>query len=256
MPSLSHRAYFLLVGLFAAWVGGWGFLAPAEVGRALPWTVPPLHARFIASMYLAGFVAMAWCLFARQLAAMRIAIALAAVWTGALLLVSLLRLGDFDFAKLQVMFWMGAYAVYPLWGAWLYFAAGVSRTAEPRPRLDAGLAAVGIASLLLAAALLVAPETMVRAWPWKVSPLLANIYFGPFLAWGVAALMLAREARAGSRRIVLASMFVFVLLTLLASLMHLGLFHFDAPAAWGWFGGFAVVALVLVRSLLFGRPAL
>jgi hypothetical protein len=28
----------------------------------LPWTVPPLHARFIAAMYLAGLLAMAWSL--------------------------------------------------------------------------------------------------------------------------------------------------------------------------------------------------
>ena len=128
----SFCAYFVVVGLFAAWVGAWGYLAPAQVSRALPWTVPPLHARFIAAMYLAGLLAMGWSLAACRLSVARIPIALAALWTGALLVVSLLHLGDFDFAKPQVWFWFGAYAVFPLWGAWLYLRGGAAAR-RPRP---------------------------------------------------------------------------------------------------------------------------
>lgn len=247
--GLSYRAYFLLVGLFAVWVGVWGYFAPAEVGRSLPWTVPALHARFIASMYLAGFLAMAASLFARRLAEVRIAIALAALWTGGLLLVSLLRLADFDFAKTQVWFWMGAYAVYPLWGAWLYFHAAAA-TAERRATVDPALVGVAVGCLALAAALFFAPEAMARLWPWKVSPLLANIYAGPFLGWGVCAWLLAREADRDARRIVLASMVAFTLLALLASLLHRPLFRFDALPAWLWFGGLVVWAVVAAWRLL------
>jgi hypothetical protein len=92
----------------------------------------------------------------------------------------------------------------------------------------------------------------VQAWPWKVSPLLASIYAGPFLAYGACAFLLAREARPEARRIVLASMLAFSLLALLASLLHLPLFRFDGPAAWVWFGGFAVAAAILATRLLPG----
>jgi hypothetical protein len=125
MPSPSFRAYFALVGVFALWVGAWGYVVPAEVVRALPWTVPPLHARFIAAIYLAGLLAMILALIAKTLAEVRIPIALAATWTGMLFLVSMLHLEAFDFAKPQVWFWMGAYAVFPLWGAWLYVLARI-----------------------------------------------------------------------------------------------------------------------------------
>lgn len=114
MPSFAYRAYFVLVGLFAVWVGVLGFLLSAQVDRALPWTVPPLHARFIGAFYLGGTLAMAPALVARRLADVRIAIALAVLWTGLLLHVSLLRIDAFDFAKPQVAFWMGGYAVCPL----------------------------------------------------------------------------------------------------------------------------------------------
>lgn len=244
MPNFSFRAYFFLVGLFAIWVGVWGFLLPAQVERALPWTVPPLHARFIGAFYLGGTVAMALSLLARRLAEVRIAIALAVLWTGLLLLVSLLRLDAFDFAKPQVAFWMGAYAVYPLWGAWLYRRA-VKADPPAHRRPDPALLVIAIVALAFGAALLVAPAAMVRAWPWAVSPLLAQIYAGPFLAYGASALLLAREARPEARRIVLASLLAFALLALLASLLHLRLFHFEAPAGWLWFAAFAAAAAIV-----------
>jgi hypothetical protein len=247
MPTAAYRAYFIVVGLFALWVGAWGFVVPGEIGRALPWTIPPLHARFIAAIYLAGLLAMVWSALARSVAEVRIPIALAALWTGALLAVSMLQLPAFDFAKPQVWFWMGAYAAFPLWGAWLYFGAGAGRTAERRAA-DPALVAVGCVCIALAAAMLIAPALVIRAWPWTLPPLLASIYAGPFLAYGVASLMLAREARTASRRIVLASLLAFTVLVLVASLLHLKLFRFDGPASWVWFGtALAGSALLLMR---------
>ena len=256
MATYPFRPYFLLVGLFALWVGAWGLLYPAEVGRALPWTVPPLHARFIAAMYLAGALAMAWSWFEhRRSAAVRIPLAVASMWTGALMLVSLLHLREFDFSKPQVWFWMGAYVAYPLWGAWLYFRGGAAASAAKRRQSDPALLAVAAGCLALALALLLAPATMVRAWPWTISPLLANIYAGPFFAYGVCAMMLAREAQPEARRIVLASMLSFALVALMASLLHLKLFHFDAPAAWVWFGALAAAGVVLAWRLAQGHQA-
>ena len=57
-PTLAHRVYFALVGSFALWVGIWGYFVPAEVARAIPWQVTPLHARFLGAMYLSGMVLM------------------------------------------------------------------------------------------------------------------------------------------------------------------------------------------------------
>ncbi len=251
MPNRSFRAYFALVGLFALWVGVWGYFVPAEVVRALPWPVPPLHARFIAAIYLAGLLAMVLALRATRLAEVRIPVALAAIWTGALLLVSMLHLDAFDFAKPQVWFWMGAYAVFPAWGGWLYFSRGAGATSRRRPA-DPALLAVALACLLLTAGLLAAPAQMTRFWPWTLPPLLASIYAGPFLAYGVSSIMLAREAEPAARRIVLASMLAFTVLVLLASLLHLKLFHFEGPAAWVWFGGLAAAGAVFGLRLL--RP--
>ena len=249
MTTPAFRAYFLLVALFALWVGAWGYVVPAEVGRALPWPVPPLHARFVAAVYLAGLLAMLLSLRATRLAEVRIPIALAAVWTGMLFLVSTLQLASFDFAKPQVWFWWGAYAVFPLWGAWLYLRGGAGAAARLRP-FDPLLAAVAAILFLVGAGLLLAPATMIGLWPWTLPPLLASIYAGPFVAYGIATMMLAREAEPAARRIVLTSLLAFPLLVLLASALHLKLFHFEAPAAWVWFGGLAAAAAVFAFRLV------
>lgn len=248
MPSTPFRAYFALVGLFALWVGVWGYFVPAEIVRALPWPVPGLHARFIAAIYLAGLLAMLLALRARTLSEIRIPLALAAIWTGMLFLVSMLHLGSFDFAKPQVWFWMGAYAVFPLWGAWLYFGRGAGAAATRRPA-DPLLLALGIACMVLAAGLLAAPAQMIAVWPWKLPPLLASIYAGPFVAYGVSAFMLAREARPEGRSIVLASMLAFTALAVVASSMHLALFSFATPSAWVWFGLLVASGAVLALRL-------
>ena len=252
MPSTPFRLYFALVGLFALWVGVWGYFVPGEVVRALPWPVPALHARFIAAIYLGGLLAMVIALAARTLVEVRIPIALAALWTGMLFIVSMLHLEAFDFAKPQVWFWMGAYAVFPLWGAWLYFGRGAAAAATRRG-IDPGLVVLGIVCLALAAGLLFAPAQMIAMWPWKLPPLLASIYAGPFVAWGVCALMLAREADPSARRIVLAGMAAFAILALIASLMHQPLFDFNGTSARVWFGALGAAAVMLAVRLLQAR---
>jgi hypothetical protein len=48
-PNISdyQRALFAVVALFAGTVAFWGLYLPKEIARALPLSVPPLHARFL-----------------------------------------------------------------------------------------------------------------------------------------------------------------------------------------------------------------
>src|SRR5918911_243571 len=113
MPvTARQRLYFAAVALLAAWVGFWGYARPSRVERALPFSVPPLHARFLGAMYLSGVVFMLGCMLCRRWASVRVVVPMIAVWTGMLLVVSLLHLGSFDFGRSQTLVWFAAYAVY------------------------------------------------------------------------------------------------------------------------------------------------
>ncbi len=91
-----ERAYFGAVGLLALWVGVWGFVVPSRVDTALPFLVPPLHARFLGVMYLSGLTLMVGGILARHWCEIRVLPPITAVWTGGLLVVSLLHLEAFD----------------------------------------------------------------------------------------------------------------------------------------------------------------
>jgi hypothetical protein len=244
-----HRVYFWAVGSFALWVGIWGYFFPAEVARAIPWGVPPLHARFIGSMYLSGMVLMLGGLLTLGRGDVKVALWMAAVWTGMLLVASLLNLGEFDYSRPPVWFWFAAYIVYSIAGAWLAWRHAVEpgwRSSREMPGwLKAWLVLQGIVCVALAAALFFRPELMGSVWPWRIPVLLTQIYAGPFLSYGIGSLLSALQRRLTDAGIALLSMFAFALLVLIASIIHLPVFDEITMAATIWFAGFGIVTVVL-----------
>jgi hypothetical protein len=246
---VGHRVYFLLVGLFAIWVGLWGYGFPTEIDRALPWSVPPLHARFLGAMYLSGATLMIGALASRRPAEIGIATWMATIWTGMLGIVSFLNLSEFDFTRPPVWFWFFAYVAYPAAGAWLALTG--SSPAVPAPignvpgRVRGWLALQGAILVALACVLFFRPSAAATFWPWPIPVLLAQIYAGPFMSYGVGSLLLSRQRDWADCRMPLASMLVFALLVLVASTIHLPVFGEIGVAATIWFAGFVVLALML-----------
>jgi hypothetical protein len=115
----THKLFYAAVGLLAVWVGAWGHLAPARVDAALPWLVPPMHARFLGAMYLSGTTFMLGALLARRWSSIRVVVPMISVWTGMLFIVSLFHLPEFDWNRPQVWIWFAAYFSYPLIAAWI-----------------------------------------------------------------------------------------------------------------------------------------
>jgi hypothetical protein len=232
-------------------VGVWGFFIPAHVDMALPWLVPPLHARFLGAMYLSGATSMLGCLLARQWAEVRVVVPMIAIWTGMLLVVSLIHLGEFNLALPPTIIWFAAYIVYPLIALWLVWRHRRSASLETGrlgrvPSLvRAYLVLQGLVITILSLALLIAPGPMTAVWPWKITPLLAQLYSAPFLSYGLGSFMLARRGTWLEVRIALVALWVFAAGVLLASLIHHALFSLTNPATWLWFAAFALATLVL-----------
>jgi hypothetical protein len=245
----GHKIYFFAVGFLALWVGLFGFFLPLHVDWALPWLVPPLHARFLGSMYLSGATFMGLSLLATRWDQVRVVLPMIAIWTGMLFIISLFYLGEFNFAKPQPWIWFGAYLVYPLialWLAWQYRHIDTASKGVTLPTwARVYLLAQGIVTAVLALSLLFAPNLMVSAWPWKITPLLAQLYSAPFLSYGVGSLLLAGRQTWAEVRIPVTATLVFAAGVLIASIIHRGLFSAaDLPDRL-WFIGFALASLML-----------
>jgi hypothetical protein len=252
--SSLHRVYFAFVATFALWVGVWGTFAPARVAMALPWQVPPLHARVIGAMYLSGMVLMATCWRRRWVHEVAVGLRMATVWTGMLLFASLLHLGQFDPANPRVWFWFFAYITFPLCGAWLAWrdraVLAAAAAASPAPRwMTVTLSVLGVTFCGLAALLFLAPQTMLAVWPWKASVLLIQIYAGPCLSLGVGSLLLAQSRHAVEIDSSAAGMATFVALVLLASCLHRELFKAGSLSAALWFSALVLASAALLVVL-------
>ena len=251
----GERIYFGAVGLLALWVGIWGYFIPDRVDKAIPWLVPPLHARFLGAMYLSGTTFMIGGILAQYYAEVKVMIRVILIWTGMLFVVSLFYLGEFDYSRPQVWIWFGAYIVYPLialWLMWKYRALEERLTGARLPAWARSYLLVqGILVTALALVLLLAPDFMVSMWPWKITRLLAQIYSAPFLAYGLSSLMISRSQTWAEIRVIVAATFVFAMGVLLASFIHRSLFSPGNVSTWVWFGGFVVATVML--CLLTGR---
>ena len=244
-----HKIYFCAVGFLALWVGFFGFFLPLHVDWALPWLVPPLHARFLGSMYLSGATFMALSLFANRWNEVRVVLPMIAIWTGMLFIISLFYLGEFNFAKPQPWIWFGAYLAYPviaLWLAWQYRNVDIAPIGASMPGwARIYLLAQGIIATILGLVLLFAPNLMVSVWPWKITQLLARLYSAPFLSYGIGSLLLARRETWVEVRIPVIATLVFAVGVLIASIIHRGLFSMADFSDWLWFISFAIASLIL-----------
>ena len=257
LVTRNLKIYFEAVALLALWVGAWGYFIPTQVDEAIPWLVPPLHARFLGSMYLSGAAFMVAGMFSKRYDEVKTMVPMIAIWTGMLFIVSFFYLGEFDYSRPQVWIWFGAYLIYPaiaLWVAWLNRNLNEAHAGTALPAWVKGYLLVqGILVTLLSLGLLFAPDFMVTVWPWTITRLLAQIYSAPFLSYGLGSLMLSRRQTWNEARVVLIGTVVFAIFVLLASIIHRELFSPANASTWIWFGGFAIASSVLgfmtVRSL-------
>jgi hypothetical protein len=100
----------------------------------------------------------------------------------------------------------------------------------------------------IGAALLVAPGTVAGEWPWPVTPLLAQIYSAPLLAYGIGSVLLSNVPTRRETRIAVIGIGLFALLALVGSVIHRELFDVGDPAAWAWFA--------LLAAVTAGAPAM
>lgn len=252
-----HRLYFLIVSGFTAWVGWFGFVEPGQILRALVWPLPPLHARFVGALYVSATVFLLLAAAMHSRAAVEAIVRIALAWTGWLLLITIAHRDLFDPARAQTWFWVVAYVSFPIAAAWLTLRRRPALPALAErvlPRWAASLWGVqAVVYLCLGLALTFLPAAISAIWPWPISALLAQLYSGPVIGWGVGCLYLARRSDRDASLAPAAGLLVFAALALLGSTWHLAVFTAGRLSSAVWFGcllAILIAALSLLRAAL------
>jgi hypothetical protein len=256
--TTAQRIFFGIICAAALLVAVLGLFNPTYLASIFTWLeLPPLHARFVGAIYSFGAVFMAGCLAARYQAEVRWAVQLIGIWTGMLFIISLLNLSAFDFNLLPVQIWFASYIIYPIISLWMTLQQSHLMTAGDLPGLKlAGwargfLLIQGILFLLLATLLFFAPAFMTTLWPWKVTPVLAQMYAGPLSSYGLGSLLFSRQAKWLGVRAILPGMLIFTVTTVIISFIHINLFSFNELPDLLWFG-WSILASLILAAITFG----
>jgi hypothetical protein len=261
--SIPERLFYAVIFAAALFVALLGYLAPARMDAAFTWAqLPPLHARFVGTLYLFGAVYLFTALIARRARSIRPAMGGIAVFTGVLFLVTVRNLQAFDFSLVPVWIWTASYVIYPLVAlAFLWTRRGRPKSApEPaegstpgwvRGVLLAHAAVFGVLGLLM----FVVPDAMATAWPWPVTPGVVLAYSSPFLTVAYCAGAYAHRRVWPDVAALLPALLLLEAGALIVSGLYAHLFPRDAPATWVWFGGFLVGALTVGAAVL-ARPTM
>ena len=248
----GQKVFFAVICAAALLVAVLGLFNPAYLASMFTWLVlPPLHARFVGAIYLFGAVFMAGCLFATRQAEVRWAVQMIGIWTDMLFIISILNISAFDFSLLPVKIWFASYIIYPIISIWMTIRepSMIQPAPLPGPALPRWgknfLLAQGILISVLAIALFFAPAFMSWLWPWKVTPVLAQMYAGPLLSYGLGSFLFAGQEQLQGVRSIVPAMLAFTGTTVVISFMHSSLFSFSEFADLIWFGWFIFATAVL-----------
>lgn len=248
--TLPEKVFFGIIFLAALYVGAAGFFFPAHLAEVFTWmTLPPLHARFLGSIYLYGTLFMLLCLLASRWTQIASAIIAIAIWTGMMFVTSLLNLNAFDLSQTATWGWFLSYSIYPIIAILLV----LYRSRQPVPTAPAPDASIpswvytflmvqGAFLTALALLLLVVPDFMTSVWPWKMTTGIAQFYSGPLIAYAFTGIRFARARTWADLRVLLPAMLLFSVCALIASVLHIGLFSFANISTWLWFAALLVMA--------------
>ena len=249
----GQKVFFGVIFLAALLVAALGLFNPAYLAEIFTWLVlPPLHARFVGAIYLFGAIFMAGCLLAKKQAEVRWAVQMIGLWTGMLCIISLLNLNVFGLNLLPVQIWFASYIIYPIIAIVMTIRQPSMTQAASLsgPTLDRWaknfLLTQGILITLLSVALFFAPQVMSTLWPWKVTPVLTQMYAGPLLSYGLGSYLFSKQEQWLGVRSIVPAMLSFTLITVIISFIHINLFAFNEIADLLWFAWFIFSSVVLV----------
>jgi hypothetical protein len=230
------------------------YLFPNDTATLFAWTIKPAMTPM---MMGAGYIAGAWFFVRLVLGGRWSLFALGflpiTTFTWFMLAATVLHWDRFNHDHVSFVAWLVLYLITPFLvpALWLRNRRTDPGTLAPGdvrvpPPVRAAALLVGVVLTSAAVLLLVAPDAVIPAWPWTLTPLTARVVGGWFALPGVLGLMYSTDTRWGSWRIVLQSQAIGVALILVGAARAWDEFDTSRPMTWAFVAGLSALLAGLV----------
>lgn len=216
------------------------YFYPDESGARFAWQINPhMTALFMGAGYLGGAYLFSQVILGRPWHRVAPGFPPVTAFTISMLAATILHWDRFDLGHFPFQLWLILYVVTPFLVPALWFYNRHQDTGEPEAgdlvvpsvaRL--GLGGAGIAFLLFSLTGFLAPDLLIRLWPWTLSPLTARILGGWFALLAVGGITIARDSRWSAWKIGLQSIGLWHILILVGAMANLGDFPENHPFNW------------------------
>jgi hypothetical protein len=258
LPATRWASWGIVAILLPAVVVLWGL--PARTADAWAWTIKPeMTPIFMGAGYGAGAYFFTRVALGSRWHPGSAGVLSAAIFAGLMLIPTVAHYDRFNHGDAPVLAaiafygWVAVYLAAPVLVAALWLRnqrtdpgrpGADERTVSPLVRRLARAVAAG--ALAAAAACLVAPSLAIDAWGWTLTPLTARVLACFTAQVGLGALLLSRDARWSSWRILLQTFLVATVLLLVGSARAWSDFDQSRPATWLFLAGLVGLALAVV----------
>lgn len=251
------------------------FVMAAQTDRYFAWTIAPAAtAAFLGAAYGAGCVLVILGLRAGRWARVRTPYVTILIFTVVTLIATIKHRDRFHFGEEAVIarsaawFWLAIYVVVPVAMLTMLILQELHReVGRPRrqplpPHIAIPLGLQGAALLVVGVALFVAPRSSAPwVWPWALTPLTARMVAAWLVAFGIASVLILRQANLAESRISAWAYAMLGALELVVALRYVETVRWSSPAAWVYVAmavsmvGLAAYAISRTRSPASGPSA-
>jgi hypothetical protein len=264
LSAMHWASLVIVVILIPALVFLWGL--PGRTPDLWAWTIKPeMTPTFMGAGYGAGAFFFFHAFRARRWHPASAGVLSAAIFATLMLVATLIHWdrfnhGDAPFLAAAVFYgWVGVYILSPpaVGALWFLNQRRDPRRAEPgdpivSQRVRAVALVFGAVAVGAGAVFFASPDTAIDVWPWKLTPLTARILASFTVQVGFGAVLLARDPRWSSWRVLLDTFVVATALLLVGAIRAWDDFDHGDPGTWAFVGGLAGAAasvLVLRRAM-------
>jgi hypothetical protein len=258
LPAMRAVALAVVGVLVPALVILWGL--PSRTADLWAWTIhPDLTPIFMGAGYGAGAYFFVRVYRTRCWHEISVGVISAAAFALLMLATTLIHYDRFNHGHAPVLAaiafygWTIVYVVSPFLVSWLWLRNQSSDPGAPTaherlvpPAIRRAAAGGGSTALVVAAAVLIAPSIAVDRWGWSLTPLTARV-LGCFTAQvGCGFLLLSRDERWSSWRVLVQTFLIAVALLLVGAVRAWDDFDTQCFFTWAYLGGLAAAAVALV----------